>query len=127
MKELAFFVGDWEATKKNGSKTHWTFKWTPNENVLENVITVTDAAGEMTFQNRGMMGWDAGTRRITNRCFNHNGDPMNFIWEKRSEGVWDNWQIEGNAKWVNTVVDDDSWRMEGSGGPQLFSRVKTAK
>jgi hypothetical protein len=123
LKNLEAFIGAWEAKEADGSTTTWTFKWAYDKNIVENQVTSTAANGDVTFSNRGMMGWDEGSRRMTNWCFDKDGRPVTFLWAQVDEKTWDTWWPGTSLSWKIKWTDNDTWEMVSDGGGSVFKRT----
>jgi hypothetical protein len=90
--------------------------------MLDNTVTKTMANGNVAFSNKGMLGWDAENRRITNWCFDKNGNPINFLWAWAPDGNWDNWLSGAKSTWIVVFDHESTWRMVGGGDEQVYKR-----
>ena len=79
LKELEFFVGQWEAKVEGGATFQWVFNWTEDKNFLQNVITGKDAKGNAIMSNKGYLGWDPNYRQITCWCVDIDGNRPVFL------------------------------------------------
>jgi hypothetical protein len=123
LKGLEFLIGDWEAKNGDGGMTRWKFNWTPEKNGVQNVISGKSPDGKLQFSNMGVLSWDPDYRRITNWCVTNEGTQVKFLWAKRDDGKWETWLPGSQLRWIVTIPDQNTLRMEGSDGAQVFKRV----
>lgn len=124
LKGLEFLIGDWKSKGDTGGTTSWTFNWTEGKNGIQNVLTGRRADGTMKFSNIGVFAVDPGDRRITNWCVNEKGKQLRFKWAQRADGKWENWPPGSTTTWTVTPVDENTWKIEGSGGTQVYRRIE---
>lgn len=122
LKDLNFFIGTWQAQQKDGGTLAWTFEWAVDKNMIKNQLTGKDRDGNMRFSNLGMIGWDAGARRITNWCFNERAQPVTFFWEKCPENKWNTWAADPTSSWEVAIVDENTWTLGTGPEPVVFKR-----
>lgn len=123
LKELAFLVGEWEGKRNNGGTARWTLNWTEDKNVIQNVITMTGPDGNLQFRNVGIFCWDPDSRRLANVCVTDKGKQVTFLWAKRDDGKWETWLPGSQYLEVVTIVDDNTWKMEGDDSLVVFKRI----
>lgn len=88
------------------------------------MITGRSLEGAIQFSNMGVFGWDHDNRRITNWFVTEKGKQGRGLWAKRADGAWDNWLPGSQYTWLVTVLDENTWKMEGTDGVQVFKRVE---
>ena len=122
LKELGFIIGKWEAKNAEGGSSSWTFKWSADKNLIENEVVMCGPDGEVTYSSKGVLGWDASNRQITNWTFDNQGSPAKFIWVKTGDRTWSTWPTDGN--WTATVktVDQDTWSVDWGAAKSEFKR-----
>lgn len=124
LKALEPLVGTWEGKSSNGTTARWTLNWTEDKNEIQNVLTVYRPDGAFQFKNVGVFGWDPVERRITNWCVTDNGKQIKFCWGKRDDGKLETWPPGSQSAWTVTLLDEDTWKMEGSDGAFTYKRVR---
>ena len=120
-KELAAFVGNWEATLPSGGKRLWTIEWSPRENFLNNQLTNLDADGKTNWTINGMLGWDDGMQQVTNWCVGGNGARFSFFWTKLDDNSWEAKNESGNMTWKFTPMGD-KLRVIANGNELLYEK-----
>ena len=69
------------------------------------------------------MGWDEGSRRVTNWCFDKDGRPVNFLWSQLDDKTWETWWPGTSLVWKMKKSDADTWEMISEGGTSVFKRT----
>lgn len=126
MKELAFIVGEWEVTDKDGKTKDMSIKWINNKSYISLIAE----------DYREIIGWDLTKKQFVTWAFGTHGGQAKMYWVKDGASAW---KIEAqpafivssgkHLAWLATLtsVDKDTMTLVGVFGDGEFNNTAKRK